>query len=358
VAARRASLLPAGRAPLLPPTRASSLRRRLLRWYGANRRILPWRKRSDPYRVWVAEVMLQQTQVAAVLPYYERFVERFPDPVALAAASEDEVLSLWAGLGYYARARNHHRAARACVERHGGRVPSDADALRALPGVGPYTAGAILSVAFETPALAVDGNVVRVLSRLFAIEDPDPRPEVLRRAAALVPREAPGDWTQALMELGALVCIPRAPRCGRCPVASLCAARARGIEASLPRRPAKRAPREESVLVALVRRPADAALLLLKRPETGLLAGMWAPPSLPRPAGRRAPARALEAALPWLEAREPGPVWEHRFTHRTWRCRAFACALREGAAPPEGARWASGATLGDVPTAFRKGIEG
>jgi A/G-specific adenine glycosylase len=331
---------------------------RLLEWYRAERRDLPWRRTRDPYAILLAEAMCQQTRVETAIPYWRRFLERWPTLADLAAASEDDLLRAWAGLGYYARARNLHRAARACVERHGGRVPSDADALRALPGVGPYTAGAILSVAFETPALAVDGNVVRVLSRLFAIEDPDPRPEVLRRAAALVPREAPGDWTQALMELGALVCIPRAPRCGRCPVASLCAARARGIEASLPRRPAKRAPREESVLVALVRRPADAALLLLKRPETGLLAGMWAPPSLPRPAGRRAPARALEAALPWLEAREPGPVWEHRFTHRTWRCEGFACALRDGASPPEGARWASGATLGDVPTAFRKGIEG
>ncbi len=198
-----------------------ALRRALLAFYDARRRDLPWRRDPDPYRVWVSEVMLQQTRVDAVVPYYERWLRRFPTLHALATAEPDEVLRAWEGLGYYARARNLHRAARVVRERHAGDVPSEPAALRELPGVGDYTAGAIASIAFGRREPAVDGNVRRVLARLLDVADPPPA-RLRAVAAALVPAERPGDFNQALMELGALVCTARVPRCADCPVRGVC----------------------------------------------------------------------------------------------------------------------------------------
>jgi A/G-specific adenine glycosylase len=219
---------------------------RLLEWYDRHRRTLPWRapagERTDPYRVWLSEIMLQQTTVATVGDYFRRFAERWPTLETLAAAPLDDVLSAWAGLGYYARARNLHACARTVVEQHGGRFPEDEAALLALPGIGRYTAAAIRAIAFDQPASAVDGNVERVIARLFAIETPLPegKIEIAARAAALVPRRRAGDYAQAMMDLGATVCVPKAPRCVICPLVSACRGRALGIADDLPGRAPKR----------------------------------------------------------------------------------------------------------------------
>ena len=213
-------------------------RRPLLAWYDAEKRAMPWRLSTDPYRVWVSEIMLQQTTVSTVIPYYGRFLKRFPDVAALAGADEDEVLRLWAGLGYYSRARNLHRAAQAVVSEHGGRLPGTLAGLRSLPGVGRYTAAAVASIAFGLPAELVDGNVIRVYARLFALRG-DPKSPALQAkvwalAAEHLDHRRPGDWNQALMELGATVCSPVGPECGRCPLAEDCLARRRGLQDSIP----------------------------------------------------------------------------------------------------------------------------
>ena len=205
----------------LAAARRDAVRRRLLAWYATTRRDLPWRRTADPYRIWLSEAMLQQTRVETVIPYYERFLSRFPTPRALACADEQDVLRAWAGLGYYARARNLKRAAELIVRDHDGRIPSEPDALSSLPGVGRYTVGAITSIAFGKRAPVVDGNVSRVLSRLEAVRAPASA-WLWDLAGRLVPPDAPGDFNQAVMELGATVCTPRAPSCPRCPLASSC----------------------------------------------------------------------------------------------------------------------------------------
>lgn len=285
----------------MTPDFVDTLRRRLFAFYNARSRDLPWRREADPYRVWVSEVMLQQTRVEAVIPYYERWMRRFPTLDALAEADVDDVLREWQGLGYYARARNLHRAARLVRERYHGQIPGDLEALRQLPGVGEYTAGAIASIAFGIPAPAIDGNVRRVFSRL--LDDPDPAPAELRRVvAALVPEDRPGDFNQALMELGATVCTPRSPECDRCPVAVLCRARANGTVAERPRPKRKRALPEDDVATAVLVSPSG-RYLLVRRPEEGLLGGMWEFPGTavrageaPADAARRAAEEALAAA--------------------------------------------------------------
>jgi A/G-specific adenine glycosylase len=320
----------------IPPPRRAALRRRLLAWYDAGHRDLPWRfpqRAADPYRVWVAEVLLQQTQVRAAIPYFQRFVARFPTLAALAAAREDEVLALWSGLGYYARGRNLHAAAREALARHGG-LPASLEALRALPGFGPYTAGAVASIAFAIPAAAVDGNVARVLARLFLVRgDPAAAPfrrEIEGLAAALVDPARPGDLNQALMELGATICGKPAPACARCPLAPLCAARAAGSEREVPQA-RRRPPRRSLVLAcALVRR--DGALLFARRPARGLFGGLWAPPSVEVGADGDA-ARSLAAAVGEAHgiSLEVGPEvasCERILTHRALRLRAFRCEAR------------------------------
>jgi len=257
--------------------KASSVRHLLLSAYDAGKRSLPWRGVSDPYRIWVSEVMLQQTRVETVIPYYEKWLERFPDIETLAEAEEDDVLRVWQGLGYYSRARRLQEGARVVRERHGGSLPMTSETLRDLPGVGEYTAGALASIAFGEAVPAVDGNVRRVLSRMFDLADPSPS-KLREVAGELVDPERPGDFNQALMELGALTCVPRSPRCEACPLSSVCLALERGTVEERPRPRAKKpVPEVDVAVVVAVARDISGGLrfLLRKRPDTGLLAGMW-----------------------------------------------------------------------------------
>jgi A/G-specific adenine glycosylase len=253
----------------------------LLNWYRRHQRDLPWRRSKNPYYIWVSEIMLQQTRVETVIPYFQRFIERFPTIEALALAPEEDVLKLWEGLGYYSRARNLQAAVREVYERYGGVVPSEKDEIASLKGVGPYTSGAILSIAYNKPEPAVDGNVMRVLSRYFLIEEdvmkPATRTLMEKLAKELIPEGAAGDFNQALMELGAMVCTPRSPHCLTCPVREGCAGRAEGREESLPVKKKAKPPRPEKRIVALVEGSGELAgrILIRQRPQEGLLARMW-----------------------------------------------------------------------------------
>lgn len=260
----------------LTPARARRLRVALLTWYRRERRELPWRGCGDPYRIWVSEVMLQQTTVKVVLPYYAAFLKRFPKLDALAAADEEQVLTLWSGLGYYRRARQLHAGARHVSARHAGRFPSTEAEARAVPGVGPYTAAAVLSIAYGVPLPVVDGNVRRVLARLFVLRGPEWRRDAAYYplAARLLARAAPGDWNQALMELGATLCTPRRPACARCPLGDACGARAQSLQDELPEARARRAPVDVRVAAALIER-ADGRVLLVRRATGRVLRGLW-----------------------------------------------------------------------------------
>ncbi|AZN39906.1 A/G-specific adenine glycosylase [Paenibacillus albus] len=255
--------------------------RELLSWYLEIRRDLPWRQNRDPYRVWVSEIMLQQTRVDTVIPFYERFMEKFPTAAALAEAPEAEVLKSWEGLGYYSRARNLQAGAREVVSLHGGVVPDDKEAVASLRGVGPYTTGAIMSIAFNRPEPAVDGNVMRVLSRYFCLEEdiakPATRVGIEKLAASLIPEGSAGDFNQALMELGALVCTPKSPGCLTCPVLQHCEGRMAGKEHILPIKTKAKPPRPETRLAAIITGSGEHAgrILVRQRPESGLLAQMW-----------------------------------------------------------------------------------
>jgi A/G-specific adenine glycosylase len=278
----------------------------LLRWYVVDKRRLPWRaeagERPDPYRIWLSEIMLQQTTVAHAMPYFEAFTRRWPDVAALAAADEGEVMAAWAGLGYYARARNLIACARAVVGDHGGRFPDTEEALRRLPGIGRYTAAAIAAIGFGRRAVAVDANVERVVARLFAVKTPLPaaRDEIHRLADSITPAQEAGDFTQAMMDLGQTICTPRAPQCGCCPLSEICAARREGEPRRYPVK-APRAARPRRVGVAYWLEH-DGHVLLVRRPQRGLLGGMLALPT---------DAEGPPAAAQWREA---GAV-DHVFTH-------------------------------------------
>jgi A/G-specific adenine glycosylase len=298
---------------------AISFARALLRWYDRERRDLPWRRTPGAYATLVSELMLQQTVMATVIPYFQRFLARFPDFAALAAASEDEVLALWSGLGYYARARNLHRAARAVVALGG--LPRDEEALRALPGVGEYTAAVLAAIVLGQRTFALDGNAARVVARLFAEERPIDVPAVrvaLRaRGRTLVPADRPGDFAQAVMELGALVCTPTSPRCEGCPVSRSCEAHTQGRAAQLPVRSPRAQKRKVAIACVAVERRGK--VLLVKR-AAGLLEGTWALPSVEAVKGESdetACARALaELGLERSGAVESAGEIRHVFTHR------------------------------------------
>ena len=304
--------------PRLPPDSPNPTL--LLAWYDRHRRELPWRASSgdatDAYRVWLSEIMLQQTTVTTVAPYFERFVTRWPDVGSLAAASLDEVLQEWQGLGYYARARNLHACARAIIDRHGGIFPATLSALRALPGIGDYTAAAIAAIAFNQRVAAVDGNVERVVARVYAVGEPMPaaKPRLRALATALLPNRRAGDFAQAMMDLGATICTPRRPRCVLCPWRGACAAAARGIASDFPVLADKpERPLRYGIAFWITRR--DGAVLLRRRPEKGLLGGMIEIPSTPWRAAPWTLAEAVNTApVEALWAPLPGMV-RHGFTH-------------------------------------------
>lgn len=335
------------------------MRTALLAWYRAERRDLPWRRTRDPYAIWVSETMLQQTRVEAVIPYYERFLARFPTVGALASADLDDVLSQWAGLGYYSRARNLKRAAEQVVAEHGGVLPGEPGALQRLPGIGRYTAGAIASIAFDRAAPIVDGNVARVLSRLLGlrepIEDPRVKTRLWQEAERLAQGEAPGDLNQALMELGARICIPGAPRCDACPVSNACDARGAGDAAELPRRAEKRAPKLVHAVAALVLRGDKA--LAVQRPAKGLLGGLWELPGGEVDGARRRGPNALAALLRertglGVDRIERAGSIQYGMTHRDIRMTVYRCAVESGRVRLDGwdrHRWVSPERIGALP---------
>lgn len=346
----------------------------LLLWYEGAKRDLPWRRHRDPYYIWISEIMLQQTRVDTVIPYFHRFIERFPTIQALAEAPEEDVLKTWEGLGYYSRARNLQAAARQVVERHGGVIPQDKASVSALKGVGPYTTGAILSIAFGQPEPAVDGNVMRVLSRYFCIQDDimKARTRVLMEqlAAELIPEGSASDFNQALMELGALVCMPKSPHCLTCPVMEHCQGRLEGMEESLPVKTKAKKPRQEHRWVAIVEGSGArrGKILVRRRPDSGLLARMWELPAILAEDTSSAQADAKEdlamnhLALDLAEqgylARPVGVLMDadHVFSHIHWNLRVFlfreAPDLLSGVAET-GAAYESGKQLNGQTTQWR-----
>ena len=326
-------------APGQDPARMASA---LLDWYDMHARRLPWRAPpgswADPYHVWLSEIMLQQTTVQAVKPYFEKFTGAWPSVSDLAAAELDDVLKAWAGLGYYARARNLHKCARALVDRHDGAFPDTAETLQQLPGIGPYTAAAIAAIAFGRREAAVDGNVERVVARTFALETPlpDAKPEITAIAATLVPEERSGDFAQAMMDLGATICAPRKANCLICPWSELCAGRRRGLQDVLPyKKPKKPKPTRYGIAFWIERE--DGAVLLRRRPEKGLLGGMSEIPSTPWteegvPAN---PADAAPVQVTWRT--RPGTV-RHTFTHFHLELEVWV-ATAAVSEEPAGCRW-------------------
>jgi A/G-specific adenine glycosylase len=296
-------------------------------------------ERADPYRVWLSEIMLQQTTVKAVAPYYARFLARFPAVADLAAAPLEDVLKLWAGLGYYARARNLHACARAVLERYGGEFPGTEEELRALPGIGAYTAAAIAAIAFDQPASPVDGNIERVIARLFAIEEelPGGKPGIRSRAEELTPRRRAGDFAQAMMDLGATICTPKKPACALCPWMASCAARARGDQESFPRKVEKKtgALRRGAAFVAV---RADDSILVRTRPEKGLLGGMTEVPTTEWVRGFD-DTTALEHAPLRAKWRRTLGVVTHTFTHFPLELVVYTANVPARTAAPAGTRW-------------------
>lgn len=334
----------------------------LLAWYDRHRRVLPWRaapgERPDPYRVWLSEIMLQQTTVRAVAPYFARVLARWPSVHALAQAPLEEVLKAWAGLGYYARARHLHACAKAVVERHGGRFPQDAAALAALPGIGPYTAAAIAAIAFDAPAAAVDGNVERVVARIFALAEelPAAKIEIRRRVERLLPAERSGDFAQALMDLGATICTPKRPACALCPWTLACAARRRGDPETFPRK----APKKEGRLrcgAAFVVLRSDGFVLLRSRAPRGLLGGMTEVPTTEWThdfaGGTELAPRLSRARLKW---RRVSGMVTHAFTHFPLQLVVYRATVPADAQAPHGARWVRLADVGAeaLPNVMRK----
>ena len=312
----------------------------LLRWYHSSARDLPWRSDLTPYRTWISEIMLQQTQVDTVIPYFERWMARFPDVAAMAEADEQDVLTLWEGLGYYSRARNLHKAARIIHEEMDDQLPETPDALEKLPGVGPYTAAAIASIAFGRNVATVDGNIRRVFSRIYNLTEPLRSPESERTIWALaeenLPKGEASAFNQALMDLGATICTPRTPDCDHCPIQADCQARALGVQDQRPVKPPRKKTPHLTVTAAVIRR--DGRVLLSKRPPDELLGGMWE-----FPGGTKEESDLDLAACLQREIREelgvdvavgePLGVYRHAYTHYKITLHAFLCRLSDGVEP-------------------------
>ena len=347
-----------------------AFRKNLLDWYDDNKRAMPWRETDAPYRIWVSEVMLQQTRVDTVRDYYPRFLEAFPTVEALAEAERDEVLRHWEGLGFYARARHLHEAARTVVEEHDGTVPDTMDAIRGLKGVGPYTAAAVLSIAYQKPHAVLDGNVTRVLSRVVAVEEDATTTAAQRALRALandlLPPDRPGDFNQAVMELGALVCTPSTPLCDRCPLQDVCRAHAAGTEEDYPVTPESEPVPHHDIAVGLVFDEAGDELLIQRRPDEGLLGGLWE-----FPGGKQEEDESLEAACRREVKEELGidvaiddPFYtlSHAYSHFKITLHAFRCHVVDGtpeAREGQPFRWVGIDALDDYafPRANRRLIE-
>jgi A/G-specific adenine glycosylase len=326
----------------MKPTTLQNIQHPLMRWYHANARQLPWRQSRDPYAIWVSEIMLQQTQVIKVKSYYQRFLERFPDIYTLAKARRDTVLKFWEGMGYYARARNLHESARLIVSEHGGQLPQTVEALAQLPGIGRYTAGAVASIAFGHDEPVLDGNVIRVLCRLFRIRT-DPSDGAVQRklwsyARQLIPSGQAGNFNQAMMELGATVCRPRSPDCGRCPVESQCQAKKHNEQDILPLRPAAKALPHHVIAAGVVWK--DGRVLIGRRKPTGLLGGLW---EFPGGKHRRSESlddtvkrEVLEETGVQVEVVRPLLTVEHAYTHFRITLHAYECRYLSGDATPIG----------------------
>jgi len=361
------------------PAAKTLFSRELLSWYRVQKRDLPWRRSRDPYHIWVSEVMLQQTRVETAKPYFERFVSLFPTVEALANAPEETVLKAWEGLGYYSRARNLQSAAREVAERYGGKVPDSKEAFSSLKGVGPYTAGAVLSIAFNRREPAVDGNVMRVLSRYFCIEEDvakgSTRAMMERLQYELIPDGEASDFNQAIMELGALVCTPKSPHCLTCPVMERCAGRLEGKEETLPIKTKAKPPRPEYRACALVVSEDGSSVLLRKRPATGLLADMWELPHVEFAAmgwsAAMADAAVGDALALWLHGElagtaggaetavrplAPAGIAEHTFSHIHWNLRVhrLSAPALEAASPAEPYAWVdrAGMAVHPLPNVF------
>lgn len=341
------------------PQTQRDLREGLHGWYHAHKRSLPWRQSPSPYRVWVSEIMLQQTQVATVIPYFERFMARFPSVHELAAAPEDEVLGLWAGLGYYRRCRHLHQAAKEVVEGHGGVLPKEVKALQSLSGVGRYTAGAIASIAHGIPASVLDGNVARVLSRLVALEEASDssagQRALWRLADDLLCAQDPSAHNQAMMELGALVCTPKDPRCETCPLSRFCAAYASDSALSYPKKRPKKAPKKVFAVAGLAL-DQGGRVLMARRPESGLLGGLWELPGGEIEPDDTRPARLRR----WFDERtglkakvgERLACVEHIFTHRRLTLEVYRIASTQGVTRAHWyseARWVDASSISTLP---------
>jgi A/G-specific adenine glycosylase len=348
-----------------PENRAATARpAQLLAWYDRHRRRLPWRapagQRSDPYRVWLSEIMLQQTTVKAVGPYFEKFLARWPDVSALGSAELDDVLRMWAGLGYYSRARNLHACAVTVLREHGGVFPDTEEGLRKLPGIGPYTAAAIAAIAFDRLTMPVDGNIERVVTRLYAIEEalPQAKPLIKEMATTLLGPSRAGDSAQALMDLGATICTPKKPACALCPLNDDCAGRIRGDQETFPRKAPKKSGALRRGAAFVVTRGGE--LLVRSRPEKGLLGGMTEVPGSQWLAGQEdaaalAQAPELKGVTRWH--RKAGIV-SHVFTHFPLELVVYTASVTSRTRAPEGMRWVPVATLdGEAfPNVMRKVI--
>jgi A/G-specific adenine glycosylase len=331
---------------------------KLLTWYAAHARDLPWRGHPDPYAVWVSEIMLQQTRVETVIPYYQKWMAYFPTVFDLAVAPQQDVLALWEGLGYYARARNMHRAAGLIVEQFDGQIPVDAETLQTLPGIGRYTAAAIASIAFNQDDAALDGNIRRVLARVFDVTEPA-RSTIGERllwqlAEEHLPPGSAGQYNQAIMDLGAMVCTPKSPNCNACPLAGICQARALGIQEERPVMKTKSATPHHTVTAAIIRR--NGQVFIAQRPEKGLLGGMWE-----FPGGKTESGESLDACLKReiceelgidIEISKPFGIYQHAFTHFRITLHAFECMLADGspvAREHQNLRWVKPAELKNFP---------
>lgn len=332
----------------------------LLAWYDRHARTLPWRGIHDPYRTWVSETMLQQTRVETVIGYYARFLQRFPTVAELAAAPEDDVLKMWEGLGYYSRARNLHKGAKQVVTEYGGVIPSSVEELRKISGIGPYTAGAIASIAFDQPVPAVDGNVIRVVSRLRGIRENVGVPSVRRalegEASALVPADRPGDFNQAVMDLGATICTPGTPACEKCPLQAECDAYAAGDAEDLPVLPRKNPPKVLDYTICLI---FSGDRVLMRQRTEAMLRGLWVFPMIEgTPTLRQLPSAVRKLTKLTVTGVESAGEAKHVFTHQIWQMQLYTMSGSEDAQAPAGYRFVPVEEMGDlaIPTAVKAAV--